>query len=535
MAKCKELAREIKKQRPYRRSLPAEIHRSFPERQVIDDLVQLYFATFESCYRILHRSSFQADYERYIDHLESARSSFIVELLLIISAAGPLHSHDDTRRELAEKSISWIYIAQTWLSAPLEKDRLTLKGIQINCLLLLSRQVNRIGADLVWVSAGSLMRMAMQMGLHQDPNYLGDMDFRQKEIRRRLWYTILEMNIQAALDSGMAPMITESDYNTMPPSGIEDADLDSAVSEDRENTASNSTRQSLQCVLASSFSLRLRATKVINSLQEEPSYHSVLDLGNELASACREAAVEISHNPSEEPISLGSQFAYSFCSHLLNRFLLCLHYKYAIQATRNPLHAHSHKVCLEVALDLISLLDDDLYSRLLVNGSGMFRDIITRGALMIYLELHKSHESDISILAKRRNRARQEPLLKDAHRVVRYAKDRMCRGETNVKGYLFLRIATAQAEAVLDGLPVEQAMENAALESLDDCESILGSMSTDLSSNGGDSNPEAWRHDEIMCTPTAFDVGLGFLDDDNFSFDLSDPSMFQNLTDPSFF
>ncbi|KAJ5212041.1 transcriptional regulator family: Fungal Specific TF [Penicillium cinerascens] len=535
MAKCKELAREIKKQRPYRRSLPAEIHRSFPERQVIDDLVQLYFATFESCYRILHRSSFQADYERYIDKLESAKSSFIVELLLIISAAGPLHTHGDTRRGLAEKSISWIYIAQTWLSAPLEKDRLTLKGIQIYCLLLLSRQVNRIGADIVWVSAGSLMRMAMQMGLHQDPNYLGDMDFREKEIRRRLWYTILEMNIQAALDSGMAPMITESDYNTMPPSGIEDADLDSAVSEDRENSSSNSTRQSIQGVLACSFSLRLRATRVINSLQEEPSYHSVLDLGNELASGCREAAVEISRNSSDEHMSLGSQFAYSFCSHLLSRFLLCLHYKYAIQATRNPVYAHSHKVCLEVALDLISLLDDDLYSRLLVNGSGMFRDIITRGAVMIYLELHKSHESDISILAKRRNRARQEPLLKDAHRIVRYAKERMCQGETNVKGYLFLRIATAQAGAVLDGLPVEQAMENAALESLDECESILGNMSTNLSSNGDDSNPEAWRQDEIMCTPTAFDVGLGFWDDDNFSFDLSDPSMFQNLTDPSFF
>ncbi|KAI2733495.1 transcriptional regulator family: Fungal Specific TF [Penicillium roqueforti] len=535
MAKCKELAREIKKQRPNRRSLPVEIHRSFPERQVIDDLVQLYFATFESCYRILHRSSFQADYERYIDHPESAKSSFVVELLLIISAAGPLHSHGETRRELAEKSISWINIAQTWLSAPLEKDRLTLKGIQIYCLLLLSRQVNRIGADLVWVSAGSLMRMAMQMGLHQDPNYLGDMDFRQKEIRRRLWYTILEMNLQAALDSGMAPMITESDYNTMPPSGIEDADLDSAVSEDRETIATSSTRQPLLCVLASSFSLRLRATRVINSLQEEPSYHLVLDLGNELASICRKAAVEISHNLSEEHISLGSQFAYSFCSHLLNRFLLCLHFNYAIQATRNPLYAHSHKVCLEVALDLISLLDYDLYSRLLVNGGGMFRDIITRGALMIYLELHKSHESDISILAKRRNRARQEPLLKDAHRVVRYAKDRMCQGETNVKGYLFLRIATARAEAMLDGLPVEQAMENAALESLNDCETILGNMSTDLSNNGGDSDAEAWRHEEIMCTPTAFDVGLGFLDDDNFSFDHLDPSIFQNLTDPSFF
>ena len=200
MTQCKQLARDVKSQHSRPRWLPAQIHQMIPGRSVVDELIHLYFSTFESCYRILHYPSFMAEYQTYIEKPEDARGPFVALLLLVISAACPLHSEAEIRQEMAAKIPTWVSICQTWLSAPVEKDRLTLKGIQISCLLVLVRQVNRIGADIVWISTGSLLRMAMQMGLHQDPNTLREMDARQAEIRRRLWYTILEMNAQAALD-----------------------------------------------------------------------------------------------------------------------------------------------------------------------------------------------------------------------------------------------------------------------------------------------------------------------------------------------
>ena len=166
MAECKQLARDAKMQRPSRKCLSPDVYCSFPDGAVMDDLVRLYFATFESCYRILYYPSFIGEYRRYKDDLENAKSSFVVELLLVMSVTGVLHADANIRDEIAAKSRDWIQIAQTWLSAPLEKDRLTWNGIQIHCLLLLARQVTRLGADLVWISAGSLIRMAMQMGLH---------------------------------------------------------------------------------------------------------------------------------------------------------------------------------------------------------------------------------------------------------------------------------------------------------------------------------------------------------------------------------
>lgn len=58
---------------------------------------------------------------------------------MVLAAA--IHDDCSVREEIAAKNSSWISIAQTWHSAPLENDRLKIDGIQIHCLLLLARQV----------------------------------------------------------------------------------------------------------------------------------------------------------------------------------------------------------------------------------------------------------------------------------------------------------------------------------------------------------------------------------------------------------
>ncbi|KAL2823323.1 hypothetical protein BDW59DRAFT_148977 [Aspergillus cavernicola] len=509
VAECKRLARSVKKQRPSRRCLPADIHRFFPDRKVMDELVELYFSTFESCYRILYQHSFRIEYEGYMNSTQTGESSFLLQLLLVMAVAGPLHADVNVRREMAAKARLWIHMAQTWLSGPLEKDRITLKGIQIHCLLLLSRQVNQVGADLVWISAGSLMRMAMQMGLHQDPDFIGDMSLLQKELRRRLWYTILEMNVQAALDSGMSPMIMDGDYNTKPPSDMTDQALDEESSSKRE--------VSLQSLLARSLSLRLRATRVINSMQEEASYDRVLELGNALASTCRDVAIAI-----EQATSVKS-FAYSFCSHLLRRFPLCLHYRYALKARANPLYSHSRQVCLEAALDLVALLEDDLYGRVLCTGGGMFRDIITRGVLLVFLELSPDPEADTSAFAKKRNRARQEPLLQDARRIVQYTKDRVWNGDTNVKIYVCPSMMMAQAEARLDGLPVKEAISKAMHESLGICHDMLKEMASNTTNPASGPDLDFWANG-MAGFEVNLDSDFDSLNDGIFDFDFTDLS-----------
>ncbi|KAF4181098.1 hypothetical protein CNMCM8694_005577 [Aspergillus lentulus] len=536
IAKCKQLARDIKKQLPSRSPLPTSIHQLLPSRPVLDELVKLYFDTFETCYRVLHITLFRAEYERYLSDPQTATTPFKVKLLLVMAIAAPLQGDAQAYNDLAAKARTSIYVAQGWLSAPFEKDRLTLDGIQIHCLLLLARQVNRVGADLAWISAGSLIRMAMQMGLHQDPSHLGETSVVQRELRRRLWYTILELNVQAALDSGMAPMITAAEYNTQPPSNLDDADLVEASGEGpRAKASSIPTQTSVLRLLADSLPLRLEATRVINNLQDKPSYDQVLRLGNDLASVCRGARIFVDQLMSTEHDMSTHQtrrFKYSFCEHYLSRFLLSLHYPYAIQGKRNPLYSYSQKVSLEAALDLVSLLEDELYRRLLLSGGGMYRDIVTRGAVVIFLELITQLEANNSIFSKQRNRARREPLLEDARKVVQYTHDRLWSGETNVRGYLFARMAMAQVEALLDGLPAKEAVINAASQSLTVCRHILESMAaSSLSTSASPPDIASWTYGDMVAMPTVADTDLDFLSSENINFDLSDPYFVQQWTD----
>jgi hypothetical protein len=477
---CKELARDLKKQRPSRRHLPAAIYQSFPDRQLMDELVGLYFNMFESCYRIIFQPSFLAEYKSFLERPESAESAFLLQLSLVLAAAGRVHSDADVCHDIAGKSQNWIHISQTWLSAPLEKDRLTLKSIQVQCLLLLCRQIYYVGADLVWISTGSLMRMAMHMGLHLDPDHLGEMNELQKQIRRRLWYTILEMNAQAALDSGMSPMIHDGDYNTQPPSNVSDRDLLHTTGQQQQEEEAldglfkSSNQSSIQSILAESLPLRLEVTRLINSLQDEPTYDHILTIGKKLALASGEATANLDRATSRINDLPARQFAQSHCSHLIRRFTLCLHFVYAIKSKRNPLYSHSQRVCLEAALDIISLLDDNLYGRLLLSGGGMFRDISTRAAILIFLELSPDAEAEVSSLTKRRYREHQGLLLQYAQRLVQYAEDRIREGETSVKTYVYLRLMMAHAEARFkDSSFTENDMKEILREGFDKCQTML--------------------------------------------------------------
>ncbi|GKZ58482.1 hypothetical protein AnigIFM49718_004301 [Aspergillus niger] len=521
IAQCKRLARSIKSQRPSRSSLPTQIHQSLPSPDVILELAQLYFATFESCYRILRKNPFMAHCQTYLNNHESTDTCIVLQILLVVSIAGPLHQDANVRIDAASKAAMWIYTAQTWLSAPLEKSRLTLGGIQLHCLLLLARQVNQVGADLIWISTGSLMRIAMQMGLHQDPNCLSEMDPTEKELRRRLWYTILELNLQSSLDSGMLPMIATGDWNTEPPSD-HNLDAEPEIGEREESAAHKS--MNLQPILSSSIPLRLHASRLINDLREEPPYEEVLEVGKELASACRDISVTLDQLDSASPLD---QFASSFCTHLIRRFTLCLHYKFAIKAKINPLYSHSRKAGVEAALDIISLVEDDLYGRVLRCGGGMFRDIVTRAAILIFSEASPDPEAESSSLAKKRDYARQGTLLRDARCVVHYAKDRICHGETNVKVYIFYNMMLAQAEARLSGQSEEEAVSRTMHESVDACYGMMQDMVAMASiSSGLDSASfgDSLNRSDVSGEP--LDRGFDSIYGSDFNYDFPDLQLF---------
>jgi hypothetical protein len=385
------------------------------------------------------------------------------------------------------EATKWIFAAQSWLSAPFEKARLHTSALQLQCLLMLARQGHSIAGDLVWTSVGTLLRIALQMGYHRDPKVLPNMSIMQAEIRRRLWATILEINIQSALDSGMPLMLTLDDFDTQPPANIDDVDIsDNTIGAVSSKPSSTITQCSLQIALLKSFPIRLEVVRLSNSLRNEPSYEDVLRIGMELAKACKENETFVSTaNKSLPAETRVSQHHINLLDLSIRRFILLVHRPFAAKGLKDPHYYFSRKVCLDTALKMLrypcskypksdqmvnsGLLDD--YAQLRLVGGGFFKSLMVHVAMVIFSELYTQLDEDSTVAEH--DKATRQSLKQSLRDIIDLAAERISAGENNVKGHLFMSVVLAQLEAIEAGVDAERAVLDAASKSADLCYNLL--------------------------------------------------------------
>lgn len=77
----------------------------------------------------------------------------------------------------------------------------------------------------IWTMTGLLIRLAMKLGLQHDPAFLNLAPF-MSEMRRRLWWQIVVLDIRTAEDNDAISLLSPQSYNTKLPANVNDADLD---------------------------------------------------------------------------------------------------------------------------------------------------------------------------------------------------------------------------------------------------------------------------------------------------------------------
>ncbi|RFU75884.1 c6 zinc finger domain-containing [Trichoderma arundinaceum] len=432
-------------------------------------MTALYFQSFESTHRILHEPTFWKLYSRFWSNPEGSLAKLRLQVLLVIAIGSSLAPHVDADGGLRDMVHQWIYAAETWLSGPLEKDRLDISGLQIHCLVMLARQIFSIGGDLVWISSGSLIHRAMQIGLHRDPKHLPPMSVLQAQLRRRLWATILELVVQSSLDSALPPRISFDEFDTEPPANNNDNEIQESATELQPHSQGCLTGTSMQLILLDSLPTRLRILGLINSLDTELSYPDVLDLSADILDTCRGWNAFARENKESGVTS----FHRNLLDYLLRRFLIPLHCPFANKARANPLFHYSLKVSLDAAMAIISPEPDEGFSNLMAIGGGLFREGIRYATSIISLELLSQVETQYLDGALHRNSHYINPLKKIIEDMISLSLERIRQGETNVKGYMFLCMIMAQAEATARGASSELSIAKSAKDSISMCLEIL--------------------------------------------------------------
>ncbi|KAI1324551.1 hypothetical protein F5Y16DRAFT_301896 [Xylariaceae sp. FL0255] len=527
LQECKMLSLGLKMIRPGKYlSRPKPI---VSDRDTAYCFAQLYTSHFESVFRVLHVPSFWNEFHRYWEDPAAVSDVLTLKVQLVIAIGSGLSTDSSTAdaKNVHRVGRSWVHKAQEWLSAPIEKGRLSLDCLQVQCLLMLARQVLSVGSDLCWIGMGTILRCAIQLGLHRDPNHFPSMNTLEAEVRRRLWATILELNIQTSLDSGTTPGISCSDFDTGPPANIndEDMDADTTACTLRHQPDEVVTQTSLQRFLFRNSPARLEMLHSMNGLGSPLKDEEILSFSERMSNACRQC---MSHCQTQTILSSSlptyssaaeeteiTAFTHAIAQLLLRRFLLALHRPFAGRINENAIYYHSRKLSFDTAAALLKPVTPGpnrsaMYSHLMMSSGGFFRSTLIHISLALGSELlieigSVEGDEEGQIRAKGAwdgGSPAYRRLLADA---VRQSRDvwaeRLRQGDTNVHSHMKLSIVLGLVDEVERRIEetgrgigeinsMRQCMALSAKESLETCIALVRSYSG-LSSMGSEGESRA--------------------------------------------
>ena len=357
-----------------------------PRKELSDQLIQIYVDNLESTYRVLHLPSFWEEYSHFWKAPQEGRPAFAAIILLILAStycikeanASVFRGDSSAGRETA---ILWVRACDSWLQTQSQKHT-TMATFQIHCLSFIAKRINSIKRKRIWASAGNLTRLALSTGLHRDAqivNLRQPASSRRKvsvfdqEMRRRIWATISELELQTAFARGMPAMLRDFVEDCGPPLNLDDEELDPSADQlPSQGPISNYTRSSFQHLSRSSWSLRLELVSVINGPYPKMAYDVVLMYDKKIT----QHLDEIPHW--SDKASLVSRVLLQL---QLLLFLLFLHRPYAREEARSSRYDYSAIVHLRTAMRIL-----DLHQQLMNVGNNflcLFRNDVFGAALSI--------------------------------------------------------------------------------------------------------------------------------------------------------
>ncbi|KAJ6031078.1 hypothetical protein N7540_001810 [Penicillium herquei] len=358
--------RGLWKRRPLNEPIPdpttVSLIALLPTRAVADELISLYLTYIESTHRIIHVPTFLQAVDEFwasSDNPTIHSAAFVAQILLILACAWnfadvpslqeksptPLHCHT---------ALTWVLHAEKWINNAHIK-RPEINTLRLYILLITAQNSFGIKRSQAWLATSHLVKSAMMAGYHRDPSKYARISTFNKEMRRRIWITIVELDLQVAIDRGMQPSVQPLDYDTLPALNINDNELhESTVEPPASHPISETTDCSFQTALGRSLAIRLKACSLMHSPRISCRYEEIQKLDWELTRHLSQIpgwpSAEANGPLAQQKVALWK----SLMEIKLAQSLLSVHTPFAIEARREALFAASARSRLDAAVMILS-------------------------------------------------------------------------------------------------------------------------------------------------------------------------------------
>ncbi|OJZ83015.1 hypothetical protein ASPFODRAFT_221052 [Aspergillus luchuensis CBS 106.47] len=472
--------------------------------QVANDLVAAYLSNFETVYRIIHIPTFLKHYGTFWELPRESYPVFRATLLVVLAIGWTVTGGVDEQSSLNSQVGSWISAAEKWASSLPQKDTLRLEYVQLLCLLLLYRRVHASDASFHWLNSSSLVRTAMMMGLHRDPSSFARMTPFHAEIRRRLWYTIVELDLQSSISAGMPPTVTLAHSDCRYPLNVHDDELldqkasgEHLVSHDLDFC----TRTAFQIAMLQTLPPRWQIANIAAMKNDGLEYSGFLSLREKLVGWLKHMPWYCRGQASTLPLDLAQtcKMASAILHLTVHSALITLHGSNFAHLPTAPSSPYGPAV--QSALDILAHFDQpectSPRSSLEMVSGEMVRDLVLHASFILCIELLaelNGSTDDSPVPGSNGNMFPLSPKTQNTIRSLKSAENylvyHLSRGLRVSKYLIFLRMAIASVQARLHLEPPLDAVKAAFHTTVHDCKIYLSSPGTTIeNSSPGDMEP----------------------------------------------
>ncbi|KAI2611600.1 uncharacterized protein GGS25DRAFT_202239 [Hypoxylon fragiforme] len=433
-----------------------------PSRDETDSLVAVYMDQFEQIHRIIHIPTFKAEYATFWDPSKTRSASFTALVLSMISVSCCLDMQSSNKfvgvksssTQMAEK---WIKACDEWYEHQSQKHR-KLVHYQISCLLYLAKRVNIIKKKRYWTTSGGMVRDSITVGLHQDPDHTpAKISPYISEMRRRLWATMVEFEVQASFDQGLPTLLSSVHNDADAPRNIDDSSFDENTQELPISRPPNEyTSSSYQHIGRRSLALRVELTKILTGPPVELEWEQVLQYSDMITNEIDRLPswdLEI-NSDSESPQK--PMLAHTLLHIQLRQYLVPLHQPYLKLRKFSSKYQVAELIYYNAARDIV-VMHDRLYQKGIRTLYFLREDTMNSVINLCNITLHQPRGSTSLVMSN------AEETLRLVEKCIAMKEDRILRcGNNDPWGYSSMCAAFGLLETHMGNKTSEAAKAAAA-------------------------------------------------------------------------
>ncbi|KAI9813740.1 MAG: hypothetical protein M1826_002385 [Phylliscum demangeonii] len=335
-----------------------EIFAALPARPVVDRILSRYFNSCDPAIHILHVPTFQEEYEAHWTNPSETALAWLGLLYAMMTMA--MQSYHRAGDEPSEYQGRCLQLANSYRNRTVEclvlADICKPASPMIEAFMLhLYGEFMRNAELQSWVMGGMIVRLAMRMGYHRDPNPFPNITPFQGELRRRVWTFVRLVDLLLSFQIGLPSMIRSADCDTALPRNLYDEEIS------RHTAVLPPSRPSTEPTPLSYMLTKAQLAFIFGDITEQvsslcaSSYDDVIALDERLRDAHAAIPPHLRLKTMEQsrmdPANLIMQ---RFNLELLYLKSLCLlHKKFLLRARSHPRYEHSRQACMDASLALM--------------------------------------------------------------------------------------------------------------------------------------------------------------------------------------